>query len=91
MITSNPMQLKARIKNLATKKNLPAQIAVLSPYSRNIKRGGWLGYVDNGNNYRDLRRGSVKSWYIIVKIWDSSLVKNVDYYQSSFDYLVTVN
>jgi hypothetical protein len=65
--------------------------SVLSPNSRNIKRGGWLGYFDNGNNYRDLRRGSVTSWYIIVEIWDSSLAKNVDYYQSSFDYLVTVN
>ncbi|MBI9095759.1 MAG: hypothetical protein JEY71_12860 [Sphaerochaeta sp.] len=28
MITSNPMQLKARIKNLAAEKNLPAQIVM---------------------------------------------------------------
>lgn len=44
MITSNPMQLKARIKNLATEKNLPAQIVLqnylmerlLERLSRNI-------------------------------------------------------
>ena len=28
MITSNPMQLKARIKKLAAEKNLPAQIVM---------------------------------------------------------------
>ena len=56
MITSNPMQLKARIKNLAAEKNLPAQIVLqnylmerllerlsLSSYRENfIIKGGFL-------------------------------------------------
>lgn len=56
MITSNPMQLKARIKNLAAKKHLPAQIVLqnylmerllerlsLSSYRENfIIKGGFL-------------------------------------------------
>ncbi|MDA3834454.1 MAG: nucleotidyl transferase AbiEii/AbiGii toxin family protein [Spirochaetales bacterium] len=56
MITSNPMQLKARIKNLAAEKNLPAQIVMqnylmerllerlsLSIYRENfIIKGGFL-------------------------------------------------
>lgn len=56
MITSNPMQLKARIKNLAAEKHLPAQIVLqnylmerllerlsLSSYRENfIIKGGFL-------------------------------------------------
>jgi len=59
MITSNPMQLKTRIKNLAAEKNLPAQIVLqnylmerlsLSNYRENfIIKGGFLIAVIQGN------------------------------------------
>jgi hypothetical protein len=59
MITSNPMQLKIRIKNLAAEKNLPAQIVLqnylmerlsLSNYRENfIIKGGFLIAVIQGN------------------------------------------
>lgn len=48
MITSNPMQLKARIKNLAAEKNLPAQI-VMQNYlmERILERLSLSQYRDN--------------------------------------------
>lgn len=59
MITSNPMQLKTRIKNLSAEKNLPAQIVLqnylmerlsLSNYRENfIIKGGFLIAVIQGN------------------------------------------
>lgn len=66
MITSNPMQLKARIKHLAMEKNLPAQIVMqnylmerllerlsLSRYRENfIIKGGFLIAVMVGRGSR---------------------------------------
>jgi hypothetical protein len=48
MITSNPMQLKARIKNLAAEKNLPPQI-VMQNYlmERLLERLSLSSYREN--------------------------------------------